>query len=89
MGVALTSCSLPGKPADNRIAVGQMEVRGSQTGPFAGVNPSSHPSCRIPPQVGLGIHGEPGAAVAPLSTANEVVDHLLATITSQAAMPYI
>jgi hypothetical protein len=34
-------------------------------------------------QVGLGIHGEPGAAVAPLASADEVVDHLLATIMSQ------
>merc|ERR1740130_1513457 len=58
MGVALASCSLPGKPADNRIAPGQMEV-------------------------GLGIHGEPGAAVAPLAKADQVVDQLLATIMSQ------
>jgi len=59
MGVALTSCSLPGKPADDRIAPGSMEV-------------------------GLGIHGEPGAAVAPLATADAVVDELLGTITSRA-----
>ena len=59
MGVALTSCSLPGKPADDRIAPGSMEV-------------------------GLGIHGEPGAAVAPLATADAVVDELLSTITSRA-----
>ena len=33
-------------------------------------------------EVGLGIHGEPGAAVAPLATANDAVDTLLATILS-------
>lgn len=38
-------------------------------------------------QVGLGIHGEPGAAVAPLASADEVVDQLLATIMSQVRTP--
>jgi dihydroxyacetone kinase len=57
MGVALTSCTLPGKAKDERIGAAEMEV-------------------------GLGIHGEPGAMTAPVAPAKEVVASLLQYITS-------
>ena len=57
MGVALRSCTLPGKEPTNRIGAGMMEV-------------------------GLGIHGEPGAETLPLAPADAVVDTLLKYIAS-------
>lgn len=52
IGVSLSSCTIPGQPAENRIAPGHVEL-------------------------GLGIHGEPGARLMPLPSARE----LTATMT--------
>jgi len=60
LGVALRACKLPGKPREERIADGTLEI-------------------------GLGIHGEPGAEVAQICTCESLVRRLLALITSQAA----
>jgi dihydroxyacetone kinase len=47
IGVSLSSCTIPGRPAENRIAGGEVEL-------------------------GLGIHGEPGAKVMPLAPVREL-----------------
>ena len=47
IGVSLSSCTIPGQPAQNRIARGEVEL-------------------------GLGIHGEPGARIMPLASAREL-----------------
>jgi dihydroxyacetone kinase len=48
LGASLSSCTVPGRPADNRVAAGEVEL-------------------------GLGIHGEPGARVMPLGPVRELV----------------
>jgi dihydroxyacetone kinase len=56
MGVALTSCALPGRASgDNRIAPGMMEL-------------------------GMGIHGERGAATVPLERADPLVARIAAQL---------
>ena len=52
IGMALTSCTVPGREGEERIPEGEAEI-------------------------GLGIHGEPGAERAPVGTAIEMVDLLL------------
>lgn len=47
IGVSLSSCTIPGQPAENRIARGEVEL-------------------------GLGIHGEPGARIMPLTSVREL-----------------
>ncbi len=52
MGMATTTCTIPGREAENRIPEGEAEL-------------------------GLGIHGEPGAKRGPLGAARDMVDLLL------------
>jgi dihydroxyacetone kinase len=55
IGVALSSCSVPGQAAENRIAEGQVEI-------------------------GLGIHGEPGAKIVALPPVLELGATLIAML---------
>lgn len=57
MGVALSTCTLPGRMSSDRMGHGKMEL-------------------------GLGIHGEPGAAVADIQPVDMVVAHILERILS-------
>ena len=55
IGMALTTCTVPGRPAESRIPEGEAEL-------------------------GLGIHGEPGAERIPLAPATELVGTTLARL---------
>lgn len=58
MGVALSSCNVPGVPSENRIAEGHVEL-------------------------GLGIHGEPGATTAPLSSLDALVADMIEALEAK------
>ena len=58
IGMATTTCTIPGREAENRIPEGEAEL-------------------------GLGIHGEPGAERRPLGAARAVVDGLLARLVPE------
>ena len=57
MGVALTTCTVPGSVVSTRISPGEMEL-------------------------GLGIHGEPGRARAPLKPVDEIAETIIKQINA-------
>ncbi|GAB4813888.1 hypothetical protein N2152v2_000934 [Parachlorella kessleri] len=74
MGCSVTVCTMPGQKPSDRLGTSVMEmelVLGSYWGLGAGEM-----------EMGLGIHGEPGAYKCPVKPAKEIVADLLGRITS-------